>query len=238
VPASPQVSDHLGVTRPLDILAVVLVTAGIVVLADVATTLLWKEPVSSVYAAIRQGDASDQLAELEREFPDAADRRAIRGVEGSPRRAHMLARRFADEVDDGEAIGRVVIPSIDLDIVFVQGTDTADLEKGPGHYASTAFPGQPGTTAIAGHRTTYLAPFRHLDGLDAGDRVRVEMPYANLTYRVEGTRIVEPTDVQILDRAGGQQLVLTACHPLYSASQRIAAFARLARIGHVPPRPD
>jgi sortase A len=225
------------VERALDILAVALVTAGILILGDVATTLLWKEPVSSLYAAVRQDDAGDQLAELEREFPDAADRRAIRRVQGSPRRARILAGRFAREVEDGQAIGRVVIPSIDLDIVVVQGTDTADLEKGPGHYASTGFPGQPGTTAIAGHRTTYLAPFRHLDGLERGDRVRVEMPYAHLTYRVEGTQVIEPTDVQILDPAGGQRLVLTACHPLYSASQRIAAFARLARVGPVPPRP-
>jgi sortase A len=235
VAASRPVGDHLGVDRALDILAVALVTAGILILADVATTLLWKEPVSSLYAAVRQGDAGDQLAALEREFPDTADRRAIRGVRGSPRRARILAGRFAREVEEGQAIGRLVIPAIDLDIVAVQGTDTPDLEQGPGHYASTSMPGQPGTSAIAGHRTTYLAPFRHLDALDRGDRVRVEMPYAHLIYRVEGTQVIEPTDVQILDPAGGQRLVLTACHPLYSASQRIAAFARLARIGPVPP---
>jgi sortase A len=127
----------------------------------------------------------------------------------------------------------VVIPAIDLDIVMVQGTDTSDLTQGPGHYASTPLPGQPGTTAIAGHRTTYLAPFRHLDALEEGDLVEIEMPYATFDYRVQGTRVVEPTDVGILHDVGYQRLVLTACHPLYSASERIVAFARLERIRSV-----
>jgi sortase A len=201
-----------------------------VILADVATTLLWQEPTSSLYASIRQHDADSELAQLEEEFPAPADLRAARREHGRPRQVGILARLFARRVQDGQAIGRLVIPAIDLDIVMVQGTDTADLAKGPGHYSSTPFPGQPGTTAIAGHRTTYLAPFRHLDSLDAGDEVEVEMPYATLDYRVQGTRVVQPADVGILHRAGYQRLVLTACHPLYSASERIVAFARLERI--------
>jgi sortase A len=216
--------------RALHILAVALITAGVVILADVATTLLWREPTSSLYAAVRQHDASSDLAQLEEEFPTPADRRVARREHGTPQRVKALAGLFAQRVQDGEAIGRVVIPAIDLDIVMVQGTDTADLAQGPGHYSSTPFPGQPGTAAIAGHRTTYLAPFRHLDSLDAGDLVEIEMPYATLDYRIQGARVVEPTDVGILHRATYQRLVLTACHPLYSASQRIVAFARLERI--------
>ena len=123
-----------------------------------------------------------------------------------------------------------MIPRIGLNVIAVQGTDTASLEKGPGHYPRTPFPGQPGTTAFAGHRTTYLAPFRHLDQLDAGDLIRIEMPYATFTYRVQGTRVVAPTEVGIVHRVPYQRLVLTACHPLYSASERIAAFAKLQRV--------
>ena len=219
--------------RAFRILSVALITAGVVILADVAATLLWQEPASSLYAAVEQHDASASLNELEQEFPSPADRRAARRVPGPPGKVRILAALLAQRVDDGQAIGRVVIPSIDLDMVVVQGTGTADLAKGPGHYSSTPFPGQPGTTAIAGHRTTYLAPFRHLDSLDRSDRVEVEMPYATLVYRVERTKVVQPTDVGILHRASYQRLVLTACHPLYSASERIAAFARLDRIRSV-----
>jgi sortase A len=115
-------------------------------------------------------------------------------------------------------------------VVAVEGTDTASLQKGPGHYPETRFPGQGGTVAIAGHRTTYLAPFRHLDQLEPGDEIEIEMPYANFAYRVQKTRVVDDSAVDIIHEAGYERLVLTACHPLYSAAQRIAAFARLTRV--------
>ncbi len=158
--------------RALRILSVALITAGLVVLADVATTLAWKEPVSTVYGSIQQGKAEDELAELEGEFPARADLREVEHVEEIRKKVEILAGLFAKRARKGEAIGRLRIPSIDLDVVVVEGTDTASLQKGPGHYPETPFPGQGGTTAIAGHRTTYLAPFRHLDQLDAGRRDR------------------------------------------------------------------
>jgi len=217
------------VTRLLRILSTVLITAGLVVLADVGITLAWKEPVSSIYASVQQHKAENQLADLERSFPGPALLRRIQKVHGIRDKVADLARAFSHEVDRGQSIGRIQIPAIDLDAVIVQGTDTASLEKGPGHYPNTPFPGQGGTVAIAGHRTTYLAPFRHLDSLQAGDEVMVEMPYANFTYRLERppTRIVDPGDVGIIHKVGYERLVMTACNPLYSAAQRIAGFARL-----------
>jgi sortase A len=218
------------VNRALHVLAVALITAGAVVLADVATTLAWREPLSSIYGAIQQDHLRGQLSDLERGFPSAADLRSARKARGVRARVDVLAHEFARQVNDGQAIGRVIIPSIDLDVVAVQGTDTADLQKGPGHYVGTPFPGEGGTTAFAGHRTTYLAPFRHLDSLRRGDEVDLEMPYGNLTYVVSRTRVVDPSDVGILHRTAHERLVLTACNPLYSASQRIVAFARLRRV--------
>jgi sortase A len=220
--------------RAVYILAVALITAGLVILADVGATLLWQEPTSSIYASVRQHNASSALHDTEDTFPTVADRSAIRHVHGERRRAAALARLFAERVGDGDPIGRIVMPSIGVDIVVVQGTDTGDLTQGPGHYPDTPFPGEPGTTAIAGHRTTYLAPFRHLDSLEEGDGIELRMPYGTLEYRIQGTKVVEPTDLGILHPAGYQRLVLTACHPLYSASQRIVAFARLERVTSVP----
>jgi sortase A len=222
------------VDRAFHILSVALITAGLVVLADVVATLLWEEPASSLYASVKQDDARGQLDQLEGEFPTRADARAAERVHGSRRQVEVLARRFSRRVEDGEAIGRIVIPSIGLDIAVVQGTNTSDLQRGPGHYPSTPLPGEPGTAAIAGHRTTYLAPFRNIDSLHGGNVIRLEMPYGTLDYRVQDTKVVEPTDFAILHPTSYQRLVLTACHPLYSASQRIVAFAKLDRVSSTP----
>jgi sortase A len=218
------------VRRALRIVSVTLITAGLVVLADVATTLAWKEPVSTVYGSIQQGQAEDELNELKGEFPAKADLREVEHVKRIRKKVEILAGLFAERDDTGEAIGRLRIPSIDVDVVVVEGTDTASLQKGPGHYPETPFPGQGGTTAIAGHRTTYLAPFRHLDQLEPGDEIELDMPYANFMYRVQKTRVVDDSAVHIIHETGYERLVLTACHPLYSAAQRIAAFARLRRV--------
>jgi sortase A len=218
------------VRRALRILSIALITAGLVVLADVATTLAWKEPVSTIYGSIQQGKAEDQLAQLESEFPARADLRKVAHVKNIRKKVEILAGLFAKRVNTGEAIGRIQIPSINLDVVAVQGTDTASLQKGPGHYPETPFPGEVGTSAFAGHRTTYLAPFRHLDQLKQGDEIDIEMPYANVAYRVQKTRIVDASDVSIIHKVPYERLVLTACHPLYSAAQRIAAFAKLRMV--------
>jgi len=217
-------------TRGLRILSTALITAGLVVLADVGLTLLWQEPVSSVYASIRQNEAEDELDELRSSYPSPAELEAIATVEGSAAKARILARRFEPRVRAGEAIGRIVAPRMDLNAVVVEGTDTATLQKGPGHYPETPLPGEGGTTAIAGHRTTYLAPFRHIDRMEKGDEVTLEMPYATFAYRVERTEIVDPGEVDVIRKVDHERLVLTACHPLYSAAERYVVFARLERI--------
>ncbi len=108
----------------------------------------------------------------------------------------------------------------------VEGTDTGSLRKGPGHYPETPLPGDPGTTAIAGHRTTYGAPFRRIDQLRRGEPITLDMPDGRFVYRVERTKIVDDQDLSVLDEVGYQRLVLSACHPLYSAAQRVIVFAR------------
>ncbi|MGA8218194.1 MAG: sortase [Solirubrobacterales bacterium] len=215
--------------RFLRISSVMLITAGLVVLSDAGLTLLWQEPLSAAYGAFKQGQAADQLNQLESQYPTPADLSAISGVRGVSRKARVLADRFKPHLVEGHAIGRIKIDRIGLNIVVVQGTDTASLEKGPGHYRNTPIPGQPGTVAIAGHRTTYLAPFRHIDQIRDGDPIRVEMPYAAFTYTVEKHEIVDPSDVGIIKSVGYDRLVLTACHPPYSAAHRYAIFAKLSR---------
>jgi len=236
------------VHRFLRIVSIALITAGLVVLADVGLTLAWKEPLSSIYGSLKQKQAEDELADLEDRFPSPELLRKALSADELADRVRILANGFAPEVERGEAIGRIVIPGIGLNIVVVEGTDTASLQKGPGHYTlegdtpelrrqgdGSAFPGQGKTMGIAGHRTTYLAPFRRIDEIQVGDKITLQMPYATFTYEVEKHEIVDPDDVSIVKNVGYDRLVLTACHPLYSAAQRYAQFAKLTDVSLFAP---
>jgi sortase A len=214
-------------SRALQALSTVLIVAGALVLADGVATLVWQEPVTAVYARVQQERLDDELAALERAEPAPAERRALARLPDPRRRLGFAARAFARRIDPGDPVGRLRAHEIGLSTVVVQGTGAGELRTGPGHYPDTELPGQRGTVAIAGHRTTYGAPFRNIDELDRGDRIALDMPYGRFTYRVERTRIVPPTAVDVVGRVAYDRLVLTACHPLYSASERIVVFARL-----------
>ncbi|HSK51050.1 MAG TPA: class E sortase [Solirubrobacterales bacterium] len=210
------------------IFSIALITAGAILLAEVAITLVYKEPISSVYGSIKQGEAADELEEIEAGYPGSVDRDALAAAGSDRERLEILADRFAARAQEGKSIGRLIAPAIDgLDIVVVQGTDKSSLEKGPGHYPETPFPGQGGTIGIAGHRTTYLAPFRQIDSVEKGDVITMKMPYGSFVYQVQATTIVKPKDIEIIGSVGYERLVLSACHPLYSAAERYIVFARL-----------
>ena len=215
--------------RALRALSTVFIVAGVMLLLDAGITLAWQEPVSAIYARITQDRLGGDLEDLEAAAPSALERRTLDRLATDERRLAFFARSLKRRLDKGDAAGRVRIPAIGASYVVVDGTDTASLRKGPGFYPQTPFPGVHGTVAIAGHRTTYLAPFRRIDDLDRGDEVIVEMPYAKFTYEVERTRIVPPSALWVLRRAKTDRLVLSACHPLYSAAQRIVVFAKLVR---------
>jgi sortase A len=229
--------------RFLRVLSITLITAGVVILADVGLTLAWKEPVSSIYGSIQQRQAERDLEDLEKSFLSPKVLRKAARVEDIDQRARVLATLFSKEVERGQGIGRIRIPAIDQDVVLVEGTDTASLQKGPGHYTpsenpstrqagdGSAFPGQGRTVGFAGHRTTYLAPFRRLNELERGDEVLIEMPYANFTYELERDPFtVEPGAIEVVRDVDHERLTLTACHPLYSAAQRIVAQGRLTDV--------
>jgi sortase A len=213
--------------RALRVFSSVLIVAGAILLSDAVATLLWQEPVSAVYAHFQQGELGNQLVQLEQAPLAPAEKRALAKIPDPKRRLAFRARALKRHLKPGDPMGRIVIPAISASDVFVQGTGSADLRKGPGHYPATPLPGEHGTVAIAGHRTTYGAPFRNVDKLDPGDRIELRMPYARFIYRVERTKIVPPTELSVTDRVDHDRLVLSACHPLYSAAQRIIVFARL-----------
>ena len=188
----------------LRFVASVMMVSGGLLITDAAVTLLWQEPVSAFVAERQQAALKDALFD-------------------PPQR---VVRR---EPLKGDAIARIEIPAIGVSEYVIEGTDTGSLRKGPGHYPETPLPGDDGTTAIAGHRTTYGAPFRDIDDLKRGQVIAVDMPDGRFVYRVEGTAIVDDSDLSVLEPVGYRRLMLSACHPLYSAAQRIIVFARQVR---------
>jgi sortase A len=205
----------------------VLILSGLLLVVDAGVTLLWQEPVTAVIALIKRGEINRRLVDRPLTLT-RLDNRVLAGITNTDGRIAFYARLYARRATTGEQIGTIHFPALHASYAVIQGTDTASLEMGPGHYPATAFPGVPGdTVAIAGHRTTYLAPFRYLNDLKPGDLIVLSMPYARFTYRVQVQRIVTPTSLWITANKGYERLVLSACNPLYSASQRIAVFASL-----------
>jgi sortase A len=223
--------------RLAHIASIALITAGLLVVVDVGITLAYQEPLSSIYSSIKQSEKASQLKTLESEFLSPADLRSIEMAKQSkdPEQAveanlGELGQRLVEESKPGDALGRIEAPDMNgLNMVFVQGTDESSLELGPGHYPETAMPGQGKTVAIAGHRTTYLAPFRHIDSMHKGDKITLKMPYGTFVYAVQKTAIVDPSEIGVIHETGYERLVLSACNPLYSAAQRFIVFARLVR---------
>ncbi|MGA9277043.1 class E sortase, partial [Ilumatobacter sp.] len=132
-------------------------------------------------------------------------------------------------VENGDAVARLEIPSIDVDAIVVAGVDKGDLQKGPGHFPETPMPGQFGNAAIAGHRTTYGQPFRNVDQLEPGDEISVTTLSGTFVYGVTGTQIVDPSYYQAVVTTDPTiaNLTLTSCHPVFSARQRIVISSEL-----------
>jgi sortase A len=204
--------------------------SGVLLLIDAGLTLAWQEPVSAFMASREQAALDDELKGLDKQVQ--ADKRALVSLDslGDPaKRLGELARLQRRRDDKGDAVGRLRMPTLDRSYVVVEGTDLGTLRKGPGHYPKTPLPGEGGTVGVAGHRTTYGAPFRTVDDLKRDDELQMEMPYGRFFYRVEKVQIVNPDATWITGKRKREMLVLSACHPLYSAAKRIVVFSTLVR---------
>jgi len=129
---------------------------------------------------------------------------------------------------EGGPVGILRIAKIGLNKVIVEGTSTTDLRQGPGHYSGTPLPGQAGNVSIAGHRTTYGAPFYNLDSLTRGDLIKITTLQGTFRYRVTGSLTVSPNDVSVVAATSTPELTLTTCTPRFSAAQRLVVHAALA----------
>jgi sortase A len=200
------------------------ITAGVLILLFVAYQL-WG-------TGIRQAQAQRSLerdfeAVLEAAPPPTTPTTTTTEPGADPPRAEPELVPPIELPPPGEAVARIRIPSIGVDEIVVAGVSLADLRKGPGHFPETPLPGQAGNAAIAGHRTTYGAPFHRIDEIGEGDEIVVETMQGEFRYEYMGTEIVTPDRVDVLDDMGDHRLTLTACHPKYSARQRIVVTAEL-----------
>jgi sortase A len=214
-------------------LSTLIIAAGVAILVWTATVYVWKDPFTTAYTAWEQRRLEDSLAQTIDAWrppgaPEAQRPRpaAVPGL----RDVSRYARAFRISVGKGDAVARLVIPRLDLDVVVVNGTDAGTLRRGPGRHLQSSMPGEGELVYIAGHRTTYGAPFSNIDDLRRGDRVRMELPYATVVYRVTGSRIVDQHELSVLDSRNREELVLQACHPRFFASERYLVYARPVQV--------
>ncbi len=211
-------------------LGTLLLGIGIGILAWAATVYLWKDPFTTAYTAYEQRKLESSL---ERQFEKWRPTRRPVARPGKPTPKPLPrddvrreARRFRLASQEGDAVAKLEIPRLGLDVVVVNGTSSGDLRRGPGRHLETYMPGERQLVYVAGHRTTYGAPFSDIDRLREGDRIRVELPYASIEYQVTKHRIVDDNDLTVLESHGREELVLQACHPRFFASQRYLVYAR------------
>jgi sortase A len=217
------------------LLGTLLVIAGSLTLVWAFLVWQWMDPFTALYTKWKQHQLAAQYDKRAAAFRPPA---AVGSTLAAEREA--IAREafaYRHDVTRGEAIGRIRIPHLGVDMVLVNGTDHETLKKGPGRYLGSFMPGENKLVYIAGHRTTYLAPFSHIDSLRKGDTVTILVPYATFTYRISGHRIVTAGDVAVLRSPRHELLILQACHPRFFATHRYLQYAQLLRVdpkGGVP----
>lgn len=216
-----------------------LVVMGIAIGAWTLTVWRWQDPFTALYTAHRQAQLREDLSRSAAEF--VAERPEVLQPSSSPVRPTMspamlrrLANSYAARTPEGAPVGKLLIPRIGVNATVVNGTDEADLRGGPGRQQQTGMPGQHKLVYIAGHRTTYGAPFANIDRLAPGDSIVLELPYAVFNYRVTRTRIVDAHDLSVLRPGSRELIVLQACHPRFFATQRLLVYGVPTRVD--PPK--
>jgi sortase A len=210
--------------RLIRIAGVVAIVVGLALVGWGVAVWQWGDPVTGVYTSWQQRKLEDEYERLVARFRGSRPRPRP-GSKPRPVDFGPTARRFRLGVAAGQAIGRIRVPRLDLDMVLVNGTDPSSLRKGPGRDPRTYMPGEGELVYVAGHRTTFGAPFAHIDRLRRGDAVVLEVPYGRFVYRITRSVIVPADDLARLRSQGREVVALQACHPRFSARERYIVYA-------------
>jgi len=207
-----------------------LVFAGVGVLTLVWALVVWKwqDPFTALYTTWQQHRLESQLNhEFQAYARPPARTRVLLNTTAEARTLELAAARLRRTAGVGQAIGRIVIPRLSLNMIVVNGTDEESLTRGPGRDLRSYMPGQNRLVYIAGHRTTFLAPFAHIDQIRSGDPITLKMPYGTLLYRAVRHLIVPAADMAVLRSPQHELLALQACNPRFFATQRYIVYAHL-----------
>jgi len=215
------------VRRRVRIFGTVLAVTGALTLVWTLVVWQWQDPFTALYTKWKQHELTSQYDKRARSFQASISGASLAAERKSIARE---AKRYRESSKRGQAIGRLRVPRMGLNMIFVNGTDHDTLTKGLGRDLRTFMPGENKLVYVAGHRTTFLAPFSHIDSLRKGDRVTIVVPYGTFIYSVTHHRIVVSTDLSVLQSPGHEVLELQACHPRFFASHRYIAYARLIRV--------
>jgi sortase A len=213
--------------RAVRLLGTLLAVAGALTLLWALLVWQWQDPFTALYTKWEQRQLASQYDKRAQSFEPAISGATVAAERESIARE---AKRYRTSSRRGEVIGRLRVPRMGLNMLLVDGTDHDTLKKGPGRDKRTFMPGEDRLVYIAGHRTTYLAPFSHIDKLRRGDRITIEVPYGTFFYAVIRHRIVKSTDLSVLRSPRHELVELQACHPRFFASHRYIAYGRLLRV--------
>src|SRR4051794_17438966 len=218
----------MNMRRSLRIAGTTLVVVGALTLVWVLVVWRWQDPFTALYTHWKQHQLSQAYDRRFNAYRPAHASEA--SLQTAMRTIGREARRYRHNSRRGQAIGRIRVPRIGVNMILVNGTDDATLRKGPGRDLRTYMPGEGQLIYIAGHRTTYLAPFAHIEKIRIRDYVTLEVPYGTFRYRVFRRRVVPSDDLAVLRSQGREVVVLQACHPRFFATHRYLVYARLVRV--------
>jgi sortase A len=213
--------------RTARVAGTLLIIAGAGALLWVLTVWQWQDPFTAVLNRLEQRELAEDFDRRVKEGSAGLVAGSVGGLRASLPRAATAWRTGSAR---GDAVGRIHIPALGVREIVVNGTDRESLKRGPGRYLGSAMPGEGELVYIAGHRTTYGAPFSRIDRLRTGDRIVFELPYATFEYEVTGSRIVPNTATDVLRSRGHEQVVLQACHPRFFATHRYLVYAKPLRV--------
>jgi sortase A len=229
----------LSVRRAVRLTGTLLILAGGLALVWALVVWQWQDPFTGLYTRWQQHKlAARYEKELTAYKPVHLDvhldvhqaKDSTAWVAAEREQVALEAKHYRLSLHEGDPVGRLKVPRLGLSAIVVNGTDHDSLTKGPGRYLGSYVPGEHELVYVAGHRTTYLAPFAHIEAIQPGDRATFELPYATFVYEFRWHNIVPSDDVGRLVSHHRELLVLQACHPRFFATQRYLAYAVLIRV--------
>jgi sortase A len=208
----------------------VLLVAGVAVLVWAFVVWKWNDPLTGLYTRWEQHQLVAVHDRIAVEFRPAHVLPSRSSAKIAEREVARDAQRLRSGAPEGTPIGRIIVPRLGLNMLMLNSTSSEALKRGPGLDPRTFLPGQGKLVYIAGHRTTYLAPFAKIDALRSGDRITLVMPYARFDYVVTGHQIVEANDLAVLQSHGKELVALQACHPRFFATHRYIVWAKPSEV--------